>query len=217
MSLINDALKRAKQAQQEAAPPPAPNLQLRPIEPAQYTRRGMSLMPPAVFVLAALVLFVLLWQRTHPASPAESTEVHARVAIPAISTTTPVTAPLAVAPPSVVQPVPETPPTPPVTPATDPAGVVEKAASPPPAEPPTVAASESPVTTTPAATEAPPPKPPLPKLQAIIFHPTRPSVIVGGRTLFVGDKLNGQRVMAIDKESVTMAGAGQTNVLTLAE
>jgi hypothetical protein len=73
------------------------------------------------------------------------------------------------------------------------------------------------VTNAAPVTEAPPPKPALPKLQAIVFSPTRPSVMVSGKTLFIGDKLNGLRVTAIDQESVTLVGAGQTNVLTLAE
>jgi hypothetical protein len=217
MSLISDALKRAKQAQQETTPPPAPNLQLRPIEPAQYTRRGMGLMPPAALVLAALVLLVLLWQRTHSTSPAEPTEVHARMAVPATPAPAPQAAPVPVAPPPAVQPVPEAPPAPSTTPTTGPSEVVETAAVLLPDDPPAVAGSDNRVTNTPAITEAPPPKPSLPKLQAIVFNPTRPSVMVNGRTLFIGDKLNGQRVTAIDKESVTLTGAGQTNVLTLPE
>ena len=50
MSLINDALKRAKQAQQETPPPPAPNLELRPVEAAQCTRRSFGLLVPAALV-----------------------------------------------------------------------------------------------------------------------------------------------------------------------
>ena len=41
--------------------------------------------------------------------------------------------------------------------------------------------------------------------------------MISGKTLFVGDKLGDLRVVAIDKESATLAGAGQTNVLSLAE
>jgi hypothetical protein len=39
--------------------------------------------------------------------------------------------------------------------------------------------------------------------------------MIGGRTLFVGDKLGDLRVLAIDRESATLGGAGHTNVLTL--
>jgi hypothetical protein len=41
--------------------------------------------------------------------------------------------------------------------------------------------------------------------------------MIGGKTLFVGDKLGDLRVVAIDKESATLVGAGQTNVLSLPE
>jgi hypothetical protein len=41
--------------------------------------------------------------------------------------------------------------------------------------------------------------------------------MISGRTLFVGDKLGDLRVVAIDQQSATLAGAGQTNVLSLSE
>ena len=55
------------------------------------------------------------------------------------------------------------------------------------------------------------------RLQAIVFNPRRPSAMIGGKTLFVGDRVGDMRVMAIDKESATLTGAGQTNVLVLSE
>jgi len=41
--------------------------------------------------------------------------------------------------------------------------------------------------------------------------------MISGRTLFIGDKLEGLRVTAINRESVTLVGPAQTNVLTLSE
>jgi hypothetical protein len=41
--------------------------------------------------------------------------------------------------------------------------------------------------------------------------------MISGKTLFVGDKLGDLRVMAIDRQSITLAGAGQTNILSLSE
>jgi len=66
---------------------------------------------------------------------------------------------------------------------------------------------------------APPPSPqPAPlRLQAIIFNPKRPSVMISGKTLFVGDKLGDMRVVAIEKDSAILAGGGQTNVLSVAQ
>ena len=63
----------------------------------------------------------------------------------------------------------------------------------------------------------PPPKPPPLRLQAIVFNPRRPSVVINGRTLFLGEKLGDSRVVAIDQESATLVGAGKTNILTMPE
>lgn len=60
MSLINDALKRAKEVQQDMAPPPAPNLQLRPVEPGQGMRRSFGLLVPAALAVVAVVLLLLV-------------------------------------------------------------------------------------------------------------------------------------------------------------
>src|SRR5438270_14012455 len=61
MSLINDALKRANQAQGEA-PPPAPELHLRPVEPSPCRRHGLGVMLPAALGLVALCILFLVWQ-----------------------------------------------------------------------------------------------------------------------------------------------------------
>jgi hypothetical protein len=56
--------------------------------------------------------------------------------------------------------------------------------------------------------------PPL-RLQSIFYRPTNPSVIINGKTLFLGDEINGVRVADIQPSSVTLMLSGQTNVLTL--
>src|SRR6266699_1607104 len=61
MSLINDALKRARQAQQQAPPPLSPGLQFRPVEPAQQPKRGPGLILPAALAAGALLVFFLVW------------------------------------------------------------------------------------------------------------------------------------------------------------
>ncbi len=63
----------------------------------------------------------------------------------------------------------------------------------------------------------PPPKPAPLRLQAIVFNPQRPSALISGKTLFIGDKLGDARVVAIDQESATLVSAGKTNLLTLPE
>jgi len=54
------------------------------------------------------------------------------------------------------------------------------------------------------------------KLTGIVFHPTHPAAMIGGKTLFLNDKVGDWRVVAIDRESATLSNAGQTNVLSLA-
>jgi len=64
-------------------------------------------------------------------------------------------------------------------------------------------------------TDSGPAKPAPLKLQAIVFNPSRPSAIINGRTLFIGDKMGALRVVAIGEDTATLAGSGLTNVLTL--
>lgn len=55
---------------------------------------------------------------------------------------------------------------------------------------------------------------PEPKLQGILLA-TRPSAIVDGKTVFVGDWVAGLRVVAITKDSVTLQSDTETKVLSL--
>ena len=59
------------------------------------------------------------------------------------------------------------------------------------------------------------PKPAPLRLQSIIYNPARPSAMIGGKFLFIGDSIQGFRVTAIGQEAVTLIGGGQTNVLSL--
>ena len=230
MSLIADALKRAKEAEQQAAPPAPPNLQFRPVEPAQYTRKGLGLMLPAALAVMALLALFFAWQWAQRAGLARPIEVRAAAATAANPAPAPPLAPASHAPvrtaepAPVAQPAPALPPTAavaappsaaPVTAATDTSAAIILPES---TNAAVLAAPESGTASASAAVVAEPAPPPAPpKLQAIIFSPTRPSVMIGGRTLFIGDKLNEFRVVAIDRQSATLAGLGQTNVLTLSE
>lgn len=53
------------------------------------------------------------------------------------------------------------------------------------------------------------------KLQGLIWDPQRPSVVINGKSLFVGEKVERAKVTAIDEESVTLIWNGQQRVLTL--
>ncbi|MEJ2010399.1 MAG: hypothetical protein P8Z30_19970 [Acidobacteriota bacterium] len=54
-----------------------------------------------------------------------------------------------------------------------------------------------------------------PKLQAIVFIPARPSAIVSGKTVVVGDRVNEFRVTAIRPDSITLVSESETNVLRM--
>jgi hypothetical protein len=229
MSLINDALKRAKQAQDQAGPPTPPPLQFRPAEPAPAANRGPGVM---LYVVVALVVVILLagaWYAMHSRSqkpggsevvkPVAAANTTPGSRMPDPSASAPAPTPAQVAPP--IEPKPAGTPSP-ATPAPVQASAPVKAVSESPvaATTPTVASAPNPASVPiPAATAppTPPPPPPLPRLQAIVFHPTRPSAIISGKTVFVGDKVGELRVAAIERDSVTLSGGGKTNVLNLPE
>ena len=72
------------------------------------------------------------------------------------------------------------------------------------------AAAKATVAKAPAAEPAP-----SLRLQAIIFNPRRPSALISGRTVFLGDKFGELRVTRISPTSVTLSGPGRTNLLEL--
>jgi MSHA biogenesis protein MshK len=71
MSLVNDALKRAKDAQQKG-PPSAPAPQLRPAEAAPAEKRGMGMTVPLVIAVIAIAGLLFVWKNRHPAAAREA-------------------------------------------------------------------------------------------------------------------------------------------------
>ena len=53
------------------------------------------------------------------------------------------------------------------------------------------------------------------RLQAVFYSPPRPSAIISGKTVVVGDSIRGLQVVAIGSSSALLIGSGQTNFLTL--
>jgi hypothetical protein len=170
MSLINDALQRAKQVQQTQPPASGNPLQFRPVEPGTQRKKTSAV---AVFMVLGILLIIgvifvsRLFPKSHP---------------------TPL--PVRASTPHVVSPAP----------------AIQAPAT------PTKAAA--PTTNVPAAAIT---KPPLPKLQAIIFSPARPCAIINGRTLYVGNRIGAFRITAIQPNSVTLVSGTETNVLQLGE
>lgn len=187
MSLINDALKRAKQAQQKSPPLPAPVTSLRP---ATATRPGSSalglLWPIAVAALFLLVGGVVVWfvvaraGTKSPLATGPNSKPSATI-VPLVTASKP--APVASLP------------------------VVEQ--EPAPVIPP-VATTNLPA----VVAEAPPA---WPKLQGIFYRPDRPAALLNGKTVFVGGNSGEFRVAAITQQSVTIVRSGVSNILSLAE
>jgi hypothetical protein len=53
------------------------------------------------------------------------------------------------------------------------------------------------------------------KLQGVIWSPRRPSAVINGKSLFVGEKIERAVVTAIEQESVKVTWNGEERVLTL--
>ncbi|MFM1768123.1 MAG: hypothetical protein RJA22_652 [Verrucomicrobiota bacterium] len=234
MSLINDALKRAKQTQPNAPRTPAA---AGPMEPAPEAPRGLPwFFFPAVLAVLGVAGWLLIkgWD-AHRQSIAQYGKP---VTIQAREITPPPSLPTAPAVPAAVETAAAT-----SLPDRDDTGSpvatpVEEAAFVPPVNQ-QVSAPYTAVNRTfaldqdtpdpqPAATpvaEAAPapatapvnPAAPLPtfRLQGIFFRTTNPSAMVNGKSVLVGDFVSGARVKAIEREQVTLEYEGQTKTLTL--
>jgi len=189
MSLINDALKQAKQKTGPAASArPGDDLQLRPVEKHQ-TRRSHSAtgLIGAGIAAVAFVIVLLVWN----SSPKNEPTAQAPAPAPAI----PAPSPVVTAPASTPAPAPSS---------------IANTTQPAPSAPSTI--DEPPLAQAAAAT---PPPPASPRLQGIFFDPKHPSAIVSGKTVSVGSRSGEYLVAAIDPGSVTLVSATATNVLTL--
>jgi hypothetical protein len=208
MSLINDALKRAKQAQQKNDPPP-PGTPLRPAEGRRGAAPHSALLPlllAAGLIVIGGILIVIAMTRSEPKQFPSSVPVAANSS-PArpLRDGKPAFAPQAEQP----KPAPA-----PVTPAAIPPAVEPTTST------PSITTQEIAVAAAPTHTPATAPTPALPavpKLQGIFFNPSRPSAVVSGKTVYVGSHVGEFSVIAITQQAVTVARGGETNVLTLEE
>jgi hypothetical protein len=186
MSLINDALKRAQQTQ-EQNPPSTPPLEFRAAEANSRPVRRSTLMFVALTLVVVLLLGLtgtLIWYVSHAAST--NLRVAARAAetppLPAVSAT-----PVAPAPPVA-------PPTPPQ---------FEHPEEPNTNRVPVIADATEMI------------QPAVLKLQGIAFDPQKPSAIINGRSLYLGDRVEKFRLVAISPVAVTLVSGAETNVLSL--
>jgi hypothetical protein len=208
MSLINDALKRAQEVQQQTTPV-AGGPALRPADPAQTKVGSGARILLFIMVLAVILGNFLIWVAFRDRS----------VQKPNAPATAPVQAQVTRTPPVTPGPAAEPVPVPVeavvAAPSTGPNTIPEVLSATTVVE----EASADAVTTNapgpePKVVFAEPPKLTVLRLQSIIYG-SRPSAMIAGRFLFVGDSIQGHQVVAIDKASVTLVGEGQTNVLSL--
>ena len=238
MSLINDALKRAKTAHQQIPPSTSIGPQLKPVEPQSPARHAVGLMMPIAFAVVALLAVLLVWGLSKSRSAADLTPVRAQSSpaqnasaqatplsetdtlTPARTTTSSGTASNAVSNPvSEKQSIPAVAKTPvPVDSQANLANAPDTnhdiaAASAGTNNSGNTASASTNVGSSELASTNPPPL----KLQGVVFDPKRPSAVISGRTLFVGDRIRQMRVTAITADTAVLVGAGHTNVLTMAE
>jgi hypothetical protein len=188
MSLINDALKRAQQTQ-EQNPPPTPPLEFRPAEATSRPARRSTLMFVALALVVVLLLGLtgtLIWYVSHALS--------ADLRVAARTAETP-------------------PPPPPVVPATPSAPAPEVALPTPPQFEHPEEPNTNRVPVIADATEVI--QPTVLKLQGIAFDPQKPSAIINGRSLYLGDRVDKFRLVAISPVAVTLVSDTETNVLSL--
>lgn len=201
MSLINDALRRAKQAQLDTPPAdPAPVAQFRPVEPSvQPARHGLGLMLPISLTLVALLALLLLWELSKRGSSPSPVAAHMLPSEQSAPT-----------PPAEASPLPATPPVMSTTGSVKPtiANAPDNSAN------TNAAATISDATDTNQVANAEPPPAPL-KLQSIVYSPQRASAMINGRVVFVGDHVRDLKVTAIHRDDVVLIGAGRTNLLSL--
>jgi type II secretory pathway component PulC len=79
-----------------------------------------------------------------------------------------------------------------------------------------VAATPATVTNAPPASVSPQPKaPPQFRLNGIIYTTLRPSAIINGQTVYLGEEVNGAIVVGIARTTVTLQINGQRKTYTL--
>jgi len=179
-------------------------------------------------VIAGVLLLLALWLRTQPDFD-RSAPIYARTPAstqaPAVVASTP--APeiaRATAPPAPETAPAATPLVPPATaiseaaPVTNAVSVPELVISQPALEPTPAIASQEAVSVTNVPPPSLPPKenaPPEFRLNGIIFSHARPSAILNGQTVYVGDEVNGATVISIRQSDVTFQINGLRKTLSL--
>jgi hypothetical protein len=229
MSLINDALKRARQAQPTPTVPIAADPSLQPVLEAPRSSEPILWWVPGigVAILLAACLFLFLWWRDS-ARPARSMTAAERTpGRPALVVSTgesrlpgPVVDPApantntheSAAPPSKAGPesqpiVAETHASPSTNATSLPSSSPQQSAASPGQTVQTNQTSSAVDLTDTALANL--------KLQGIFYRSLRASALINGRTLFIGDDIDGATVTAIERQAVQVQFNGRTHSLKL--
>ncbi|MDB6109545.1 MAG: hypothetical protein JWR69_1295 [Pedosphaera sp.] len=197
MSLINEALKKAKRTQPAASSAEGPAL--RPAETTRHADEGPGLFLPILIGAVLVLACFLLWQWFHAGAAAQ---VRARSRTVAEN-------PAPVVIPSAPSPV-TAPPTVPVTTVTPQKSENHVSTN------EVAAGSDEPAVTNAVAAPEPKPQAPTYKLQSIFYRPKSPSAVINGKTLFIGDRVGSARLVSIERDSAALVtSTGQTNLLEL--
>jgi len=243
MSLINDALKRAKHAQPKRPPLTTPGPALRPAEPVRRNHSGPGILIALVLVALVGVGGLIFWFAAQSGSANKSLSARAtkvapvgerRMIVGPKSTTTPPKGEektdfpnqqnfspnltIKSSPPIATVSAPKLEPLPTAgmsAPIPAPATVPNQSVTPQTASVATPTQLVATVALTTVVSNEPPPPPPLPKLQGIFYRPDRPAALLNGKTVLVGSTSGEYRVVAISQQGVTVVRAGQTNVLAM--
>jgi hypothetical protein len=231
MSLINDALKRARQKKPESAPGSATPLQ--PVENTSPPRRLSVLVIPVALLAAGLAgwFFWQWWnQPTEVVKVASAPSAATNRAAASNTIAARLTGALTTTS-NVVQSVNR------LRADADAAFQTNLVSAPVPAKTVATSAVEMPTVATPApgkgsntvAASVPEPTTqsisPLPQtrsgafpsltVQAIYFRLSKPSVLINNRTLYIGDEIEGARVVGIERYTVKLEMGGKTKELTI--
>ena len=206
MSLVNDALKRAKEAQQPTPAPPISGPPFKELDTVEESPRWAK--SPVTMAVVAVIALLVVWQSLRRSngsarSEGEPTRVAAR------SHVTPETTPAAVEP-SAPKPAP--------APTVSPDSTLVKVAQHDETTPATNDPARQPGTNPqPEVIPAAPPAPPPLRLQAVIWNPKRPSAMIGGKTVFVGDRIQDFKVTKITQDSATLSSYSEVKVIRMAQ
>lgn len=205
MSLINDALKQVSRTK-----PAASALPLHPVETTSNHAHGSKIV---VILLCTLLVIALSFLFRGLSGVRNKTSPTARLRAAARESSQELPEPTH----SESNPRPETVPV---------ATHAQPTALPTPPPPAVTATSSGPATGSSVAStqrvgsvtaDPPPPPPPFPslKLQGIFFKPGDGAAMINSRMVRVGDRVQRARILAIERENVSLEWYGETNVLTL--